>query len=907
MIDNSYLLGLFGGTPLASTSGASALLAAQKRKQPTPPWDAKAVTPSASSMVRSALAGRKFIDESAAKLDVKDAGIDYRKLFALHQGLETLNELVNRASVKGVAASEMSLLAKRFESGLSEVSSYLSSAQFNDVRLVQGTVASTSKSTGGVPRGSAVSITGPIHEGSVDEAVEAFQGDVRFTIKVRRTNDTVEVPIDLAGMGAQERTLNNVTKFINDQLEARDLGTQIGRERIKAEPRTTTVNGKTVTLPPGPDQWALAVRGVTGEHITFVPEEKADAVYVVQGAGTKGGHQVLKFQTDIGDDLPDAAAKPGETHWVEDRLSQTNLPEGVSAVRASATGPDGSVWMVVDLKAGVDAQPIKGTSDVALMKLDSAGRVVMTRAIGAASEASGYAIAVDPNGRVAVAGSVTGALEPGKAGDAPGVADSFVTVFDAEGLEQWTQRRGARAADMATSVSFGSDGRVYVAGKAQSNMTGGVGVGGWDGYVQGFQEVQEHKYAPLKGEPIGVDQFGTTGSDDVQAMVVDGGNLYTAGVEDGRMVVRRFQLDAEGRQTLVGTRDMGVASGDIAGIAVSGGRIVLSGTTRNADLDVGNVSSAHSGGTDAFVAVMASDLSEGQDQLIYYGGEGDDTAADVKVSGDGVWITGVSDRELAADDKKPTKAYLARIDLATGDVNYERTWEGPSGQAKPATLAVANGGASVLDRLGLPQGEIDQSDSKTLTAATSLRVGDRFYISPAGGGRSVAVTIEARDTLQSLARKIELASNMKLRVTVGSGTAENPLQGDPLAALSQGFQKMTITARDGSPGAVFTAGEPGRDALAGLGLSAGFVGPTKGEKDVKAFGLDLPRTLSLSTEADRKAAGERLQAAMTAVRNAYKALAPKTPGQNITGQAPAYLTAQLANYQAALQRLTGGY
>src|SRR5690606_1031288 len=176
---------------------------------------------------------------------------------------------------------------------------------------------------------------------------------------------------------------------------------------------------------------------------------------------------------------------------------QTALPPGVETVRASATGPDGSLWIVADLTAGPGNQPIKGQKDVALMKLDSAGRVVSTQTLGAASTASGYAIAVDADGRVAVAGSVTGALEPGKSGDVASVADSFVTVFDANGVEQWTQRRGARVADEATSVSFGDNGMVYVGGRSQGTMPGVGGVaGGWDGYVQAFSETQAHIYAP---------------------------------------------------------------------------------------------------------------------------------------------------------------------------------------------------------------------------------------------------------------------------------------------------------------------------------------------------------------------------------------------------------------------------
>jgi len=44
---------------------------------------------------------------------------------------------------------------------------------------------------------------------------------------------------------------------------------------------------------------------------------------------------------------------------------------------------------------------------------------------------------------------------------------------------------------------------------------------------------------------------------------------------------------------------------------------------------------------------------------------------------------------------------------------------------------------------------------------------------------------------------------------------------------------------------------------------------------------------------------------MKAVRDAYRALNPATARPAATGQAPAYLTAQIANYQAALARLGG--
>lgn len=907
MIDNSYLLGLYGGTSTFSSgrlSGASAL--ATKKAQPTPPWSSGAAVPKADALVRSALGGRRLIDETAARLDVASASEDYRRLFALYQGLESLTALANRAGVKGISTTELSLITKRFDQGLKEISSYVASAPFKDVRLVAGVTESISKTSAGVRRDSAISITSPIHEGDIDTPVAAFAGDVIFDIQVKRLNDTHTIRIDLSEMGATPRTLGAVTAHINEKLEAAGLETRVGRERQAAEVRTLQVGGRTVTLPAGPDLWSLAIRGVSTETVSFSAPDPSDAVYVVQGTGTNGAHELLKFQADTDAAATMASARIGETQWVDGRVSQTPLPDGIKTVRASATGPDGSLWLVADMKEGPGNLPIKGQSDVALIKLDSAGRVVTMRALGAADQASGYAIAVDGAGRVAVAGSVTGALIPGQSGDVAGEADSFVTLFDESGQELWTQRRGARAADEATGVAFGPGGQVIVTGRAKSAMPGAAGIGGWDSYVQAFTSSQPYPTAPWTATVDGTLQFGTTGDDAVQATAISGDSLYTAGEEDGRLIVRRFHLTPGGEPQLLSTRDLGALNGAIKGLEVDQGQIIVAGVTRNAALDIGAVNQAHNGGLDAFVAVLSEDLAaSGAERLTYIGTEDEDAVSDVRLLNGKLWMTGTSARAVSAKDEDPVQGYLSRIDPLTGAVEWSRSWAGQNEQAAPLTLAVAIGGSSILDRLGLPSGEIVQSESKRLVDATSLRVGDRFSVVPASGGRAVAVTIEARDTLQTLARKIELASGARLKVTVvsESATAANAPEG--LNAVLAGVQRLSITARDGREGAVLVSGEPGRDALAGLGLSAGFVGPTASGNGPRTFGLDLPQALSLLTQEARTASGERLQAAMKAVRDAYRALAPSTTRNATSGPVPAYLTAQLANYQAALARLGG--
>jgi hypothetical protein len=380
-------------------------------------------------------------------------------------------------------------------------------------------------------------------------------------------------------------------------------------------------------------------------------------------------------------------------------------------------------------------------------------------------------------------------------------------------------------------------------------------------------------------------------------MTVSGADLFTAGVENGRAVVRRFTLDASGVPTLAATRDLGSASGKIAGISVENGKVVLTGETSNPALDLGTPIQAHAGGTDVFVAAFSTDLQDkSSDSLTFFGGAGDDTAADVEVRNGKVWITG-SNRDAGATKTDPTRAYLARLDLATGAVESNQTWRADGDQAKPASLSIVSGGASVLDRLGLPQGEIMQADSKLLTVATSARVGDQFSITPAGGGRALTVTIEAKDTLDTLAKKISVASGRQLEAKIVSDLKSNPPT-----------QRLQITPAANREGAVITAGPAGKDALAALGLTPGLISKTA-TSDKKTIGLNLPNTLNLNDAASIKAANDALAAALTAVRSGYRALAPSdgtiTNTQTNKGSSTVYQQTQLANYQAALSRLAG--
>ena len=643
-INNSYLLGLFGGAVDFGGLSASAVPTAARPKDPTPPWAASSTAPRASELVERALAGRSLVDLYGTQLDVKGASQDYRKLFALYQGLNALHGLAGRMDAKGVERFEQAQIERRFAAGLDEVADYVEGLELEKLDLARGATASLVKAGVGMRRPAAEYAGAVIHEGSSADPVAAFQGEVRFSVRVQKSTTLsdgtvinvggpIDVAVDLSEMGATPRTLAAVKDFINGKLAAANVATRFATERTPGEARSVTVGGKAVTLPAGPDRYALKIKGSLGEALTFSAADTADAVYVAQqsNTGDAARQQLLKFQSDVAASGAPAAAiaRPGETFWTDGRAFQLDMGAAVDSARAVATGADGSVYVLADVDGEVAGQTIKGERDVALLKYDSAGRLVFARTLGAQESASGYALAVSVDGKVAVAGSVTGALDRGDEGLDGDKTDGFVSVFDANGDEAWTARRGARSEDEALAVSFGADGSVYVAGRARSAVPGGSALGGWDSYVQGFGPPSATTLATTKSStPQGLPkfglQFGTSGEDRATAMTMDGNDLVVAGVENGHAVVRRYALQASGPPLLSATRDLGeVQGGDVTGVAVQGGRVIVTGTSGNASLAAGATANARGGGTDAFVLALEGDLSaSANDRLTWFGGTG---------------------------------------------------------------------------------------------------------------------------------------------------------------------------------------------------------------------------------------------------------------------------------------------
>ncbi len=921
-IDTNLLLSIFNARTGVSTGvGLGSAPAVSKKVAPTAPWTTAGLNPDLSEPVKAALAGRKLINENGAQLDLPGASTDYRKLFALYQGLSTLGGLAARIQNKGLTSIEQQRIRETFAKGLDEIISYVRTADLDLVRLTAGDVATTAKTTAPVAAKSRTEfVTAPLFSGTSEDPVPQFQGAVRFTVNVKRSGVLHAVDIDLSEMGTQTRSMANVVNFINGKLAAEGVDTRFATQRLPGQERTTTAGGKTISLGTGPDQWALKVK-TGGETVSFSAAETAGAVYLAQGIGNPNpdgkadtadgviSQQLLKFQTDT-----TAVEAPvqgqNEANWVDGRIFAKTMGPEISKVRATQVGPDGSVYVLADVTGATSGQAIKGDQDVALLKYDSAGNLVFTRTLGASDSATGLALAVSADGKIAVAGSVSGglngatdgALNSGTTSAYAGEADSFVTVFNADGEEAWTQRRGARLADEASQLAFGADGTVYVAGRAKSALPGASNLGDWDNYVEAFAPPD----AKGKVATLFTQNFGTAGSDRPAGMVLDGTSLVVASVEGGRGVLRRFDLSG-GPPTLSATRDLGdLQGGDITGLALDGTDVVVAGSTSNGALSAGTVTRALSGGVDAFAARMSSDLSGGG-SIAYYGGAGDDRATALSVAEGKVWIAGSAGTDLPGQPAVgKADGFLANLDIATGAIDWSRRFTGREGYAAPSAIAATGAGASSLDRLGLPSGALDLSDSQQITAATSLRAGDQFTIR-VGSGHASTVTIEADDTLDTLAQKIRRATGFQAKVTIGT---------------SDGVRKLTIAPLNNRTVIEIGAGKADKNALEMLGIPEGVVrntvvGKTGGlaPADGKAqiYGLGLESDLNLDDAKQVSHAAAEVAAAMGVIRKAYKdlvaAASPQSAQQAAAaagGHVPVYLQNQIANYQAALERLTGG-
>jgi hypothetical protein len=893
-LDASTLLGFYQSKlpVVPSTFSATAAQKVSATANDAPPWEA--TLPGQEERDAQILGTTNFIDTSkvpVGKGSTTDAATeqDNQKLFSLYTALNNLSYLASMSKRDGATAGQLAGYNTRFQSGMQEVQSYITNTTFNNFTLQASAPSSSVTSSAGVSLGSYTYETRTLaSDDKLSSALPGLSTSQSFTVSVNKGGVTTDVPIDLSQVQGT-LSLDNVISYVNQQLSSAGFSSRMHR----------TITKGTIDDPENAS-YGMEVAPSGSETISFSSPSATPALYV---AGNSG---LASASGDTAADQQGRLIKLTDlSNTQQSAASVTASPtSGLTTAQSTVVDSSGNVYVVGNATGDFGNQINQGSQDTYLTKYDSAGNVQWTQMLGSAGTASAYSLALNPSGGVVVAGSTTGTVMDDAVSN--GNADSFVAKYDSNGTQTWAKQIQTLANNQAASVSVDSSGNIYIGGQVSGGVIGAgqTGSGKSDAYVAKLDS---------KGNVVYEHQYGSSGSDTAAATATtsDGG-LVVASVIDGHAIVSKY-ANGDATAAPVWQEDLGAlqAGGAIGGMTISNGQIYVTGTTSNTALTAGGaatVAHASSGGIDAFVFnISDSGTTASANTVTYVGTGATDKGNAVTVGSDGtIYLAGTTGGTFAGQTRNiPSVDNMFVSALNTdGTVRWTRQYGGADGTSTGQGVAFDNQGASVLDALGLPRGQISFNQTVDLTASTTLRAGDSFSIQLAGAAtRTAKITIDKGETLSSLINKIniEMQNSGKASVNYGSGS-----------------ETLKIAVNPGVT-ATLIAGPANSDALARLGLSPQTLTNTSASgsttstgASTQAYGLGLPVHTDISTSSGGGAARAQLLSALSTIQKIYQTEnAPPAPAgvagsAASSGPVPAYVTNQLANYSLALGIFSGG-
>lgn len=866
---------LSGLTSAASTT--SSVPADEAASASELPWRKEIDTEKA---LISALGAASFLPESVREKALEEDG-DVPKILAAYEALANVKLIADAALADELPAGQTERSLKRLLEGITEVKDFLGEVDLTKSTLIAGERMSVAQSEVAIARSTYEYTTKTLHDGDYDAEVSAFTGDQVFTITAKKTNSTETVTIDLSEMeaatGETVRNLDNVVDFINLRLEEAGLRSRFERVKIGEENEDGIIEGS---------EFGFRIEGVSTEQLSFSAADAAPAVVLVGESGSTGntGGQISIWSGLDG-------AEP-----VRDASSRLGGEETDTNFNAVAEHPDGGYVVVGTTNGQVGDAAARGDQDAFIARYDSQGKMLWSRAIGAGSDAEGLAIAVSDTGQIAITGKTSDDLTSSSVG---GGEDTFVTMFDEDGIEQWTRQRAALYDDQASAIAFTADGSLVIGGTTASSLTDDALAGGRDSFIEKIDS---------SGNQVWVRQFGTAENDEISSLTVaDDGSIVVAGIENGEAVVRRYASDVDDAADW--SYNLGnLNGGSIGEVKIADdGSVYVAGSTRTTGEDANGFTTGTQTDRDGFVAKIDVSGAPALDWMQRLGGEGYQSVTGIEFNGDQLIVAGTGEAVFGtgASDKDQS-AYITTLAQADGTQGWTQSISGRGGVASASDILISADHSATLDAFGLPDGDMVVADTASLTDRLALRAGDHFYLS-VDGGRDKKITIEQGDNLRSLSFKINAAL---------------VLDGNADVRRSSDGQSLKITPAEGVQ-IELKAGDEGSDALGPLGLTIGTLmeKPIPGDDTQndapEIVTMGLTENVSFDDEESIQDVVDMLDGALRALRTSYRwAVDDPTlqqlknggsgPGTNADGAPPAYLSAQIANLQAGLQRLTAG-
>ncbi len=270
--------------------------------------------PGAAGLLRRANDNKAFFDVDAKLYSDLGATGDYKRLFALHTGISTLQALAAQMQDEKLSKVQQGRTSAQFARGLSELEAFFAQQQFEDVRLAQGDRVDAAQTTLALPSKSEDYATGIIHRGSLGAVLSGLDANAQFEIVATSSTGTERrVAIDLSEMGSVPRSLGGVISFFNTKLAASGAASRLEAADRTPKENNVVVGGRVITSRyTGPKQYALKVDVRAGEKVAFEPAAAEPAFYVV--GAVNGGARLIKL-SDVGGQagLPQWLGRPSAT------------------------------------------------------------------------------------------------------------------------------------------------------------------------------------------------------------------------------------------------------------------------------------------------------------------------------------------------------------------------------------------------------------------------------------------------------------------------------------------------------------------------------------------------------------------------------------------------------------------
>lgn len=835
---------------------------------PPPPWRSERTETDTNRVVREMLAGRSALTPARSR-EIASRGGDVEQIFGAYEALDRLRVLAEAAS-KGTLGPTGSRADNVFRSQLNEVANLLEGLSLDKATLLPGEKLSRAQMSAGVVRKGYDYVTARVQQGPPTDPLSGLTGTESFTINVTKFGVPQSIAINLADIGPGAPSLDALVGHINTTLEAEGLLTRVERTKLGEPNESGVIEGQ---------NFGLTIKGVLTERLSFSAADTRPTVFL---AGTSGSRE------DSSGQLTRLVGVDGITPDV--KVSRVGEEKSATRFEAVASGSNGEVYTLGRSNGKLGEVRPRDGEDLMLSKFDSSGKLIWSRFVGAGSQAEGRAIAVSADGTVAISGSTPSALTKSSLG---GGQNSFVMAFDSDGREVFTRQAGARLDDEATSLAFDSEGSLIVGGRTRSSMPGEGSTIGFDAYVQKLG---------ADGTALWTEQVAGASEGRANAVALgDDGAVYLATNEGAEARLLRFEANG-GSPTW--TQSLGDAR--LTGLSFADGALFAAAETSRANFDGSQFSGAVGADSDAVAMRLSVDnLGASVDWQTRVGGVGGQSAAGLAVKDGQVFLAGTARGGFQGNTLTSNReAFVAALDANAGTSQWSQSFSGRSASFGAQGIAVSQvGTSSVLDRLGLPTGELVTGLSAGVMDQLPLRPGDHFFVQ-VDNRKPKKIEIGANETLRSLSFKVNSALGFAGRAEVSRGT---------------NGQKLTINAIQSSR-ITLQPGEAGKDALSILGMPLGTVVNRKtGAADSVSDGppivaLGLRRDVALTDKDAAKAALETLDGALRGLRTAYRhaiddptlKLALEGTGKKKVGAPPAYMQAQLANLQAGLQRLQAG-